>query len=181
MMKKIVLLALFSISVFSPHSHASEGPSLPNVQTVDSVDLSRYAGKWYQIAFFPTVFQGTCTINTTATYGIRPDGKISVFNECYKPNGKYKSILGTARPVDSSNSKLKVKFFWFAPAGDYWIIDLEPNYQYAVVGAPNRKYLWILSRTPQITGSLYLELLKRAEAQAFDVSRIQLTSTLLPN
>jgi apolipoprotein D and lipocalin family protein len=181
MMNKIVLLVVALVSFHSFQAKASEGPSLPEVRTVSNVDLSRYAGKWYQIAFFPTVFQGKCTIDTTATYGLRSDGVVSVFNECYKPNGKYKSILGSARPVDSTNSKLKVKFFWFAPAGDYWIINLDANYQYAVVGSPDRKFLWILSRTPQMTGSLYLALVKSAEEQAFPVERIRLTSELLPN
>jgi apolipoprotein D and lipocalin family protein len=157
------------------------GPGVPPLETVDYVDLTRYVGKWHQIAFFPTRFQGSCTINTTATYGIMDDGRVSVFNECKKPSGKYKSISGSARIVDrDSNAKLKVKFFWFAPAGDYWIIDLDPNYSYAVVGSPDRKYLWILARTPQISTELYQELVKRAGSQYFDTSKLQLTSTLLP-
>ena len=155
---------------------------MPEVQTVDYVDLTRYAGKWYQIAFFPTRFQGKCTIDTTATYGLTKDGRVSVLNECKTPEGKEKSITGTARIIDrDSNAKLKVKFFWFAPAGDYWIIDLDKEYQYAVVGAPGRNYLWILARTPSIPKSLYDTLVKSAETQYFDVTRLVLTSTLLPN
>jgi apolipoprotein D and lipocalin family protein len=174
----LVSLVLFFGSVCCA---SNPGPDAPPVETVDYVDLTQYVGKWYQIAFFPTRFQGSCTIDTTATYGILNDGRVSVFNECKKPSGKYKSISGTARIVDKdSNAKLKVKFFWFAPAGDYWIIDLDDDYQYAVVGSPDRKYLWILSRTPQISASLYQDLVKRASGQYFEVSRIQLTSTLLP-
>ncbi len=160
---------------------SNPGPALPPVETVDYVDLTRYVGKWHQIAFFPTRFQGSCTIDTTATYGVMDDGRVSVFNECKKPSGKTKSISGSAKIVDrDSNAKLKVKFFWFAPAGDYWIIDLGQNYEYAVVGSPDRKYLWILSRTPQITNSLYQDLVKRASSQYFDVNNLQLTSQLLP-
>jgi apolipoprotein D and lipocalin family protein len=175
---------LFIALVFSFVNHRvhAEAPLLPDVQTVDYVDLTRYTGKWYQIAFFPTKFQGKCTIETTATYGLRKDGQISVLNECKTPSGKARSITGAARIVDrDSNSKLKVKFFWFAPAGDYWILYLDKDYQMAVVGAPSRKYLWILSRTPSITKSQYEGLVKAAEAQYFDVTRLELTSTLLPN
>jgi apolipoprotein D and lipocalin family protein len=160
----------------------SAGGGVPPVQTVDYVDLTRYAGKWYQIAFFPTRFQGSCTIDTTATYGVREDGKVSVFNECKTPSGKYRSIKGTATISDhDSNAKLRVKFFWFAPAGDYWILDLDQDYQTALVGSPNRKFLWILSRKPQISKALYQELQEKAQAQHFDIQRLQLTSELLPN
>jgi apolipoprotein D and lipocalin family protein len=155
---------------------------LPPVQTVDYVDLTRYVGRWHQIAFFPTRFQGKCTLETTATYTLRSDGKVGVFNECKTPEGKTRSISGTARVEDrDSNAKLKVKFFWFVPAGDYWIISLDPDYQYAVVGSPDRKYLWILSRAPSIKSTLYQELVKKAQDQGFDVSRLQLTSQFLPN
>jgi apolipoprotein D and lipocalin family protein len=154
----------------------------PPVETVDYVDLTRYAGKWHQIAFFPTRFQGKCTVDTTATYTLRADGKVGVLNECKTPEGKAKSISGSARVEDrDSNAKLKVKFFWFIPAGDYWIIALDPEYQHAVVGAPDRNYLWILARSPSIKTSLYQELVKKAEAQGFDVSRLQLTSSLFSN
>ena len=160
----------------------AEAPLLPDVQTVDYVDLTRYTGKWYQIAFFPTKFQGSCTVDTTASYGLRKDGLISVLNECKTPSGKARSISGSARIVDrDSNAKLKVKFFWFAPAGDYWILYLDKDYQAAVVGSPNRKFLWILSRSPSISKSQYEILVKAAENQYFDVTRLELTSTLLPN
>jgi apolipoprotein D and lipocalin family protein len=174
-------LVIFSLPFLSFDSLAAPGPEVPPVQTVDYVDLTRYVGKWYQIAFFPTRFQGSCTIDTTATYGLRNDGQVSVFNECKTPKGKVRSILGAARIVDrDSNAKLKVKFFWFAPAGDYWILALGDNYEFAVVGSPDRKFLWILSRSPQISASLYQSLVKRAESQAFDISRLKLTSALLP-
>jgi apolipoprotein D and lipocalin family protein len=160
----------------------AEAPLLPDVQTVDYVDLTRYSGKWYQIAFFPTKFQGACTLETTATYGLRTDGRVSVLNECKTPSGKSRSISGTARIVDrDSNAKLKVKFFWFAPAGDYWILYLDKDYKTAVVGAPSRKFLWFLARSPSITKAQYEALVKVAESEYFDVTRLELTSTLLPN
>jgi apolipoprotein D and lipocalin family protein len=182
-MKLLSILSLGSFLVLSACSSAQAcgDPNLPEVRTVPSVDLNRYLGTWHQIAFFPTRFQGKCKIDTTAVYGLLPDGRISVRNECTRPDGKRKSIEGSAKVVDkSTNARLKVKFFWFAPAGDYWIIELDPDYQVAVVGAPDRDYLWILSRTPRISRSLYENLVARISAQQFDVKRLELTSELLP-
>jgi apolipoprotein D and lipocalin family protein len=178
---KTTLISFLSLmmSPFSVSCASASTASEPEVRTVDYVNLERYAGLWHQIAFYPTRFQGDCTIDTTATYTLRPDGKVGVLNECTKTNGKRKSIEGKARIVDEkTQAKLKVKFFWFAPAGDYWIIDLGPNYEYAVVGTPNRKYLWILSRTPTMDRVTYEKILERIQAQAFDIGKIQITSKI---
>lgn len=182
-MKLAILISLLSCLSLNACSSAQAcgDPNLPEVRTVQSVDLERYLGLWHQIAFFPTRFQGSCRIQTTATYGLLPDGRVSVHNECTKPNGKRKSIDGTAKVVDKgTNARLKVKFFWFAPAGDYWIIDLDPEYRFAVVGSPDRNYLWILSRTPRMSRTLYENLVARIGAQRFDTGRLALTSELLP-
>lgn len=122
-------------------------------RTVDSVDLKKYVGVWYEIAKIPNRFQKNCACNTTATYLLRDDGKIDVINRCTRADGTINEAKGIARIVDTiTNSKLEVSFvrvlgiqlFW----GDYWIIGLETNYRYAVVGTPSRKYGWILSRSP---------------------------------
>lgn len=179
---KYSLIALLS-SLLSPLSLSCASTPLshePEVRTVDFVDLERYAGLWHQIAFYPTRFQGDCTLNTTARYTLRKDGKVDVVNECTKPNGKHKSISGKARIVDEkAHAKLKVKFFWFAPAGDYWIIDLGPNYEYAVVGTPDRKFLWILSREPVMDRATYEKILARIQAQSFDLDKIQVTAEII--
>jgi apolipoprotein D and lipocalin family protein len=121
--------------------------------TVDSVDLSRYVGTWYEIAKIPNSFQSKCARNTTATYTLRSDGDIDVLNRCEESDGSENVAKGIAKVVDrKTNAKLEVSFvrilgiqlFW----GDYWIIGLDSNYRYAVVGTPSRKYGWILSRTP---------------------------------
>lgn len=121
--------------------------------TVDSVDLNRYVGKWYEIAKIPNSFQKKCASNTTATYELRKDGDIDVINRCIEKDGSVSEAKGIAKVVDKkTNSKLEVSFvrifgislFW----GDYWIIGLDKDYKYAVVGTPKRKYGWILSRTP---------------------------------
>ena len=172
---KTILLVIAGLMTINGAS--AEG--YPNLNTVESVDLTRYAGRWHQIAYLPTIFQKNCTLNTTADYTLRKDGYVTVVNECNKENGTHKTIKGYARVTDAqTNAKLKVKFFWFAPAGDYWIIDLASDYSYAVVGEPSRKYLWILSRSPVMDQATYQSILSKAEQNGFNVKRVQITGTV---
>jgi apolipoprotein D and lipocalin family protein len=145
----------------------------PPLRVEPSVDLARYAGKWYEIARLPNWFQRACASDTTATYTVRPDGKVDVVNACRKKDGSLKSVQGIARPAggDEPNTKLKVTFFW-PFSGKYWIMDLDPDYRWAVVGEPGRGYLWILSRTPQMDQAIYESILKRASAQGYDIGRL---------
>lgn len=141
--------------------------------TVAQVDLNRYLGEWYEIARYPNRFQKECPAGK-ATYTMRPDGRIAVLNECW--DADYQQVLravrGTARVVEpASNAKLKVTFFW-PFSGDYWIIDLDNDYQYAVVGHPERKYLWILGRKKSMDEKLYQEILTRLAAQDYDPTRL---------
>lgn len=147
--------------------------SVPPPSTIPSVDLARYAGEWHEIESFPSWFQRGCAA-TKATYTPLPDGKIRVINTCER-NGRPVSIEGTARVVPgSNNAKLKVRFFW-PFEGDYWILDLDPSYRWAAVGHPNRKYLWILSRTPQLEPALLASIRSRLAAQGYDISRLRPT------
>lgn len=146
---KISLLLCVFIA-FGKIVAASEPP-----ETVPSVDLKRYIGLWYEIARMPNSFQKQCAEGTTAEYRILENGRIRVTNRCYKSDGTLDEAQGVARVVDEqTNSMLKVSFVrflgknWFW--GDYWIIGLDENYQWVVVGHPKRKYGWILSRTPEI-------------------------------
>lgn len=146
------------------------------LQTVPYVDLNRYAGKWYEIASFPQRFQKGCTA-TTAEYTLAEKGFVIVENRCNKGNvnGKESYIKGKAFVVENSgNAKLKVQFFW-PFKGKYWIIDLAEDYSYSVVGHPNRKYLWILSRTPKIDDHIYKRILTRIKENGFNISKIKLT------
>ena len=123
--------------------------------TVDSVDLSRYSGTWYEISKIPNSFQDHCIKNTTAKYELTDDGEIIVTNSCVDEDGEMDSSTGLARVVDKkSNSKLEVSFVslfgWQLFWGDYWILGLSENYKYAVIGTPSKKYGWILSRTPNL-------------------------------
>ncbi len=143
---------------------------------VGAVDLSRYAGRWYEIARLPNRFEKKCADSVTATYTLGSDGKVDVVNRCRKANGEYTTATGKAKIVDKkTNAKLKVTFFW-PFYGDYWILDLGPNYEYAVVGAPNRDYLWILSRTPQLDEQLYQRLLREMATRGFATDRMIRTS-----
>lgn len=146
---------------------------LPPLQTVKSVDLNRYTGTWYEIASFPQRFQKGCS-NTTATYRLREDGEIDVVNRCTKADedGKIDTANGRARVVDPKDpTKLEVSFFrpfW----GDYWIIDLGDNYNYAVVGHPSRDYLWILSREPKMDPELYATIVRRLKDNGYETERL---------
>jgi apolipoprotein D and lipocalin family protein len=146
------------------------------LRVVPSVDLARYAGKWYEIARLPNRFQRSCASDTTATYTLRPDGKIAVVNACREAGGRMKDAKGTARVADSRgpNTRLKVTFFW-PFSGDYWIIDLDPDYRWAVVGEPGRNYLWILSREPEMKAEVYNGILDRVRQQGYDTGKLMKT------
>ena len=152
-------------------SCATSGGVPPEV--VPQVDLNRYMGVWYEIARFPFRVQEGC-FATTATYALRSDGTVSVLNQCRKGSfgGQLSTAEATARVVDrTTNAKLAVTFFW-PFSGDYWIIDLGKEYEYAVVSVPSRQYLWILSRTPVLSEGVYSEILERLTGQGFDVRRL---------
>ena len=146
---------------------------MPPLEVVRQVNLQRYMGTWYEIARYPNRFQKEC-IASKATYSFRDDGKIDVLNQCEKSDsdGKLKEARGKAWVVgEETNAKLKVSFFW-PFKGDYWIIDLDSAYTYAVVGHPKRKYLWILSRKPVLEPEIYQDILHRLEKQSYDTSRL---------
>jgi apolipoprotein D and lipocalin family protein len=159
------LILLFGLSCDSKY---------PPLEVVKYVDLSRYLGKWYEIARLPNSFQKDCYCST-AEYSLIDEETIRVINRCFKDsiNGEPDEAKGKAYVVpNSNNAKLRVQFFW-PFKGDYWIIDLdEKNYTYAVVGHPNRKYLWILSREQKMNDTLYVQLLEKAKTNGFDITQI---------
>jgi apolipoprotein D and lipocalin family protein len=149
----------------------------PPLEVVAQLDLARYMGTWYEIASYPQRFQHGC-VATQARYALRDDGRIAVVNECR--DGSFDGALRRADGVawiadpEESPAKLKVQFFW-PFHGDYWIIELGPSYEYAVIGHPSREYLWILSRTPHLDADLYAQLLERIEAHGYALDRLQQT------
>jgi len=161
---------------FDDAQNETDTDDIPPLETVAEVDINRYLGTWYEIAAFPQPFQQDCT-GTTATYTLRDDGDIKVENRCFKGalDGELDIAVGRARVVDTeTNAKLEVSFFW--PFwGDYWVIDLGENYEYAVVGHPDRDYLWILSRTPTMEESVYQGILNRVQTKGYSLDRLQKT------
>jgi apolipoprotein D and lipocalin family protein len=153
---------------------AAQTPEPSAVQSVPAVDLNRYVGKWHEIGSFPMFFQRNCKADTTAEYAIKTDGNVSVTNRCKTDSGVDEAV-GTATVVPGgANSKLKVSFFWPFKA-DYWIIGLDADYRWAVVGNPNRKYLWVLSRTPQLSPADLEAALQSARAQGYDLTQLKYT------
>jgi len=152
------------------------------LQPIESLSVPRYMGTWYEIAKFPNKFQKDCVGDTTASYQLNEDGRVQVVNRCRTADGKIDIAEGVARQLGGATSpKLKVRF---APAvlsfipmvwGDYWVIDLDKQYQLSAVSEPKREYLWILSRTPQVPPADYDALLARLAAQGLDVSRLERT------
>lgn len=171
-------MALLGLAVLSAVALAK--PANPP-QTVSQVDLNRYLGTWYEVARFPMYFQRKCASDVSATYGLQGNGNVSVLNQCRKADGEIMASKGEANAVDRSNSKLKVSFLpkglrWIPlTKGDYWILKLDDNYQTALVGAPNRKYLWILSRTPILDEQTYQQYVDAAKQQGFDTSKLMRT------
>lgn len=170
----MVYLALLGVLLGLLDSASAEtGPArtVP-LRTVASVDLERYSGTWYEIARYPNRFQRDCSSDTMAVYKVRRDGKIQVVNSCRHADGKIKTARGTAKLADkNTNAKLKVTFFW-PFYGDYWIIGLSSDYRYAIIGEPRRKYLWILSRTPEMTAEDYAETLEQVRVAGYDPQKL---------
>lgn len=147
------------------------------VQTVPFVDLTKYVGKWYEIASFPQFFQKGCTC-TTAEYTATDKDYITVENRCNKNSidGKQSYIKGKVFvEKNTGNAQLKVQFFWPFKA-DYWIIDLADDYSYAVVSNPSKNNLWILSRTPTMNETIYQQIISRLEKKGFELSKLQKTT-----
>lgn len=153
---------------------------MADVTPVPSVDLARYAGRWFEIAKYPNRFQKNCARNTTAEYTLRDDGRMTVTNRCRRPDGSRIEAVGVARPRNAArpDATFKVRF---APAflsfipkvwGDYWILALPPDYRYVVVGEPSRTYLWILSRTATMTEDDYRDAVAAAEANGYDGGKL---------
>ena len=165
-MKKEVLATIALVGLTAVALRSQNKP----LATVGHVDLKKYLGKWYEIAAFPQSFQKGCSC-TSAEYSLRPNGDIEVKNTCLK-EGKNKTAIGKAVVKDkNTNAKLSVTFFW-PFSGKYWIIALAPDYSYAVVGHPNRDYLWILSRKPVMDEQTYRMLVVTAANKGFDVRKL---------
>lgn len=151
--------------------------------TVDSIDLKKYAGTWYEIGRLPMYFQRKCASDVTATYTEKADGSgITVLNKCMGEDGKAIDAEGLAKPVDDTGSKLKVTFLpsWirWLPVGraDYWVLAHDPSYQTALVGTPDKDYLWLLARSPNISQKTYAKYRQIAQQQGYGLKEFKLTT-----
>jgi len=159
--------------------HAEQPGKVP-LNVVPKVDLPRYMGTWYEVARLPFKFQNQCVSDVTATYTLRVDGRIAVVNRCRTKDGSISEAKGIAKQAraDGPNTKLKVRFApsWLSVLpfvwGDYWITVLAPDYSYAAIGEPGRKYLWILSRTPTMDEPTLRHILDQLEENGYDLTRL---------
>ncbi len=177
-----ILLTVLSRIIVSQIAFTQEKP-MQELKVIPSVDMQKYKGTWYEIARLPNSFQNDCAGDVTATYSLDEDG-IEVVNRCRKVNGEMSEVKGRVRRAseEEPNTKLKVRF---APAflsflsfvwGDYWIIDLAPDYSYAVIGEPKRKYLWILGRTKKLDEGVLNGILERIRQNGYDTNKLSMTN-----
>ena len=173
----VLTLALLA-AADSPAQPAPPAAPAP-LRTVEQVDLERYLGTWHEIARYPFRIQEQCARDTVAIYNARDDGAIGVLNRCLRADGSVFAAEGVAQVIDKqSKARLQVSFLpawlrWLPVGrGDYWVIDLAPDYRYAVIGEPQRRYLWILARTPQLDAQTFRGITERLAAQGYDPARL---------
>lgn len=164
-------LALASMSLLAPANAEAA-----DVVSVSRLDITRYAGEWHEIARLPMFFQRNCVRNITARYTLREDGMVGVHNRCEDRDGEVDEVEGVARRVPGREGELEVRFApdwlsWLPLSwADYWVIALDAEYQWAVVGDPDREHLWILSRIPEMSRERLDDLKARATAMGYDLS-----------
>lgn len=162
---------------------AATAASLSN-KPVSALDLGRYAGQWHEIAHLPMYFQRQCKDHITASYTALPDGNIGVRNACRTKEGKQDESQGIAKPAGGTAGALKVRFApdWLSWLpwvwADYWVVELDPDYQWAVVGSPTRKYMWVLSRTPTMSRDQFQRLVENAKQRGYPVDRLVMAAPL---
>ena len=167
--QKIIWLMVLSLMIVSCKSQQS----MIDKSVVQEFDLDSYLGRWYEIARYDHKFERGLQ-GVTATYSLREDGKIKVVNAGFKGSldGARSEATGKAKiPDPEVPAKLKVSFFWFF-YGDYYVLELDKDYQWALVGSSVDKYLWILSRTPRLDDSVYIDLLERLKKRGYDVDKL---------
>ena len=187
-MKSTLVALCVACTLFSGRAAAQPELAEP-VGPVATLDLMRYLGTWYQVALYPNAFQSQCVSDTTATYLQRADGAVEVINRCRSSNGELDQAIGYARPTGTLTdstlrpAQLEVSFLppWLRWAqsighwgwGAYWVIQLAPDYRYAVISEGSRRYLWILSRTPALAEDDEAAIRARLQQQGYDLTRIR--------
>ena len=165
-MKKLSLFAIFCFSLLGSSCRADSDP-----RVVSELDLGKYAGHWFEIGHNPNFFQRNCE-RSSAEYTARPDGSIGVVNTCFRDNKPYSSIEGVATVVNAAEPAKLIVDFGFFRRGDYWVVALDKDYQWAVVSGPGKSSLFILARKAPMDPSLLSSILKALAAEGFDTSNI---------
>lgn len=151
---------------------------MSDVTTVPRLELNRYLGRWYEICRLPLKWEDETATDITANYSLNDVGKVRVDNRCFDAKGTPTQSIGEATPIDQTNTRLKVTFLpevirWLPfTTGDYWVLKLDPGYRVALVGTPDRKHLWLLSRVPDLDGETLQEYLVEARAQGFELTKL---------
>ena len=176
----LTLLCLGALNTMAQETKSPVQAPSPDLTTITALDVTRYMGTWYEIAKYPNRFQKKCVGETRAEYRLEPDGTLQVINRCRLGSGEMNEAKGVARQ-GANSAKLEVRFapWWlsFLPSvwGNYWVIDLDKDYQLAAVSEPSREYLWVLSRTPKVDPKAYQDLLRRLLEKGFDIKKLELT------
>lgn len=180
MLRSTLIAATLATGMLATSPSVSAATNAP----VPSLDLQRYAGQWHEIAHLPLFFQRNCAGDITATYTANADGTIAVHNACRTKKGGMDASDGVAKRVPGQSGALKVRFAprvlaWLPWVwADYWVIELSPDYQWAVVGSPSRKYLWVLSRTPSMNAQLFQHIRDRAQSRGYPVDKLIMAAPL---
>ncbi|MFC3902156.1 lipocalin family protein [Acinetobacter marinus] len=153
-------------------------PTTAQPKAVDAIDVQKYLGTWYEVARLPMYFQRNCASDVQAEYSLNADQTIQVKNQCINTDGKLDVSEGVAYSQNDGNSQLKVSFLpkglrWVPfSKGDYWVLRVDEDYQVALVGGPSHRYLWLLSRTPDVDEAVIEDYLNTAKAQGYDLSTL---------
>jgi apolipoprotein D and lipocalin family protein len=167
---------LFCTLLLTLATGSAVADTLRNVP-IDTLDLPRYLGTWHEVARLPNSYQEDCVSGTTAEYMRSTRGEIVVRNRCIDAQGEVMSVEGVGREVVAASGNLQVRFAprwlsWLPVWADYWILDLDPEYRWAVVGGPTRKFLWVLAREPQLDAATFDGIKARAKARGYAVDRL---------
>ena len=172
-------MALLMSSAYAQDSAtATQNNPSADPKAVDAIDVQKYAGTWYEVARLPMYFQRNCASDVQAKYSLNSDKTIKVRNQCMNKEGKLDVSEGVAYPQNDGNSQLKVSFLpkglrWVPfSKGDYWVLRVDEDYQVALVGGPSHRYLWLLSRTPDMDEAVIEDYLNTAKAQGYDLSKL---------
>jgi apolipoprotein D and lipocalin family protein len=175
-------MAAFLLSLGLPLLVRRRAPARGRVRSAPHVDLQRYAGRWYEIARLPLGAEKRCAGNVSALYRLRGDGGLAIANRCLTRDGRFELVEGSARVVPRTNgSQLELSFApgwlrWLPAAwSDYWILRVDDDYRTALVGTPDHRHLWLLSRTPRMSGSDYQRLVEHAALEGYDTGRLEPT------